>query len=207
MQVSLLRVLQEGEFERVGGTTTIRTDARVIAATNRDLADDVASGRFRSDLFYRLNVFPIHVPALRERREDIPILVEYFAARHGARLGRRFEAVDRSVMAQLTAYDWPGNIRELQNIVERAAILSEGPLLRFPLPGPAKTRSSHARSVAAAPVSVRDHERAAVESALADSHGRVSGPKGAAVRLGLPASTVESQIRRLGIDKFRFKRN
>jgi formate hydrogenlyase transcriptional activator len=207
MQVALLRVLQEGEFERVGGQTTIRTDARVIAATNRDLAEDVASGRFRSDLFYRLNVFPIHVPALRERREDIPILVEFFAARHGARLGRRFEAVDRSVMAQLTSYDWPGNIRELQNIVERAAILSEGPLLRFPAPGPTKTRSSHAKPTPpSAPVSARDHERAVIEGALADSHGRVSGPRGAAVRLGLPASTVESQIRRLGIDKFRFKR-
>jgi formate hydrogenlyase transcriptional activator len=209
MQVALLRVLQEGEFERVGGTTTIRTDARVIAATNRDLAEDVADGRFRSDLFYRLNVFPIHVPPLRERREDIPILVEYFAARHGARLGRRFEAVDRTVMAQLAAYDWPGNVRELQNIVERAAILSEGPMLRFPAPGPTKTRGAHAKAAASAagqPVTARDHERAAIESALAACRGRVSGPNGAAARLGLPASTVESQIRRLGIDKFRYKR-
>ena len=131
MQVALLRVLQEGEFERVGGSMTLRTDARVIAATNRDLAADVDSGRFRSDLYYRLNVFPIHVPSLRERREDIPMLVEYFAARHGARLGKRFRDIRRSVVSALMAYDWPGNIRELENMVERAAILSEDDTLRF----------------------------------------------------------------------------
>ena len=211
MQVALLRVLQEGEFERVGGTTTIHTDARVIAATNRDLAADVASGRFRSDLFYRLNVFPVHVPPLRERKEDIPILVEYFAARHGARLGRRFDAINRNVMHQLTAYDWPGNIRELQNVVERAAILSEGPDLRFAVPGPSAPplRPSHSASRAAVSTpgtSLESHERAAIETALAASHGRVSGNNGAATRLGVPASTLESRIKRLGIDKYRFKR-
>ncbi len=210
MQVALLRVLQEGEFERVGGTTTIRTDARVIAATNRDLAGDVASGRFRSDLFYRLNVFPVHVPPLRERKEDIPILVEYFAARHGARLGRRFDAISRKVMTQLTAYDWPGNIRELQNIVERAAILSEGPDLRFTVPGPPRTLAASNRSstplVFSAGTTLERQERAAIETALAESGGRVSGDDGAASRLGVPASTLESRIKRLGIDKYGFKR-
>ena len=126
VQAALLRVLQEGTFERVGGSETLKTDARLIAATNRDLARDVADGRFRSDLFYRLNVFPIAVPPLRDRREDIPILVEYFAALHGAALGRRFRRVDRRTMDALVRYDWPGNVRELENLVERAAILSEG---------------------------------------------------------------------------------
>jgi formate hydrogenlyase transcriptional activator len=206
MQVALLRVLQDGEFERVGGSITLKTDARVIAATNRDLAADVASGRFRSDLYYRLNVFPLHVPPLRERREDIPVLVEYFAARHGARLGKRFRDVKRSVAAALVAYDWPGNIRELENTVERAAILSEGDVLRFdgfPWDARAVRRDSPAPS---GPRGERDAaECAAIERALADSRGRVSGPAGAAARLGLPASTVESRIKRLGIEKFRFK--
>ena len=206
MQVALLRVLQEGEFERVGGSMTLRTDARVIGATNRDLAADVESDRFRSDLYYRLNVFPIHVPPLRERREDIPMLVEYFAARHGARLGKRFRDVRRSVVSAFTAYDWPGNIRELENAVERAAILSEDATLRFdgfpwdargssrPVPGPGR-----AARPADAP------ERDAIERALAASRGRVSGTDGAAARLGIPASTLESRIRRLHIDKFRHK--
>src|SRR5437870_3754161 len=130
MQVALLRVLQEGEFERVGGSQTIRTDARVIAATNRDLAAAVASGRFREDLFYRLNVFPIAMPPLRSRKGDIPMLVEYFAARYASRLGKRLETIDRRTMERLTAYPWPGNARELQNIIERAAILAEGGVLR-----------------------------------------------------------------------------
>jgi formate hydrogenlyase transcriptional activator len=211
MQVSLLRVLQEGEFERVGGTTTIRTDTRVIAATNRDLAADVRTGRFRSDLFYRLNVFPIHVPSLRERREDIPILVEYFASRHGARLGRRFDAVSRAVMAQLQAYDWPGNVRELENAVERAAIVSEGPVLRFSMPTPTPASTAAATGRAAVPrsdegVSLESQQRTIIERALEASRGRVSGPTGAALALSVPASTLESQIRRFGIDKYRFRR-
>ncbi len=206
MQVALLRVLQEGEFERVGGTTTIRTDARVVAATNRDLAADVRSGRFRSDLYYRLNVFPVHVPPLRDRREDIPILVEYFAARHGARLGRRFEAVSRRTMARLQAYDWPGNVRELENAVERAAILSEGDVLRFaPLDLPGAVRSEGTGPLPERKPTLADQERAAIEAALRACGGRVSGPSGAAQMLGLPASTLESRITRLGIDKYAFK--
>ena len=206
MQVALLRVLQGGEFERVGGSMTLRTDARVIGATNRDLASDVDSGRFRSDLYYRLNVFPIHVPSLRERRDDIPMLVEYFAARHGARLGKRFRDVRRSVVASLMTYDWPGNIRELENTVERAAILSEDDTLRFE-GFPWDERASRVRrsDPGQAPPAAGTAERDEIESALAASHGRVSGPAGAAGRLGVAASTLESRIRRLRIDKYRFK--
>jgi len=185
---------------------TLRTDARVIGATNRDLASDVDSGRFRSDLYYRLNVFPIHVPSLRERRDDIPMLVEYFAARHGARLGKRFRDVRRSVVASLMTYDWPGNIRELENTVERAAILSEDDTLRFE-GFPWDERASRVRrsDPGQAPPAASTAERDEIESALAASHGRVSGPAGAAGRLGVAASTLESRIRRLRIDKYRFK--
>ncbi|MEP6768142.1 MAG: sigma 54-interacting transcriptional regulator [Acidobacteriota bacterium] len=197
MQVALLRVLQEGEFERVGGTSTLRTDARVIAATNRDLAREAAEGGFRRDLFYRLNVFPIEVPPLRERREDIPILVEYFASRHGARLGKKFRSVDRRTMERLLAYPWPGNVRELENWIERAAILSEGDRLSLDEPA--------SRSAAAAPRTLEEQERRSIEEALAASSGRVSGASGAALRLGIPSTTLESKIRRLAIDKFRFR--
>ena len=208
MQVALLRVLQEGEFERVGGSMTLRTDARVIGATNRDLAADVNSDRFRSDLYYRLNVFPIRVPTLRERREDIPMLLEYFAARHGARLGKRFRDVRRGVVAALTAYDWPGNIRELENAVERAAILSEDDTLRFEgFPWDGREGRRHAAAGPSQPAAAGvSGDRDAIERALAASRGRVSGPNGAAARLGVPASTLESRIRRLHIDKFRYKR-
>jgi len=206
MQVALLRVLQDGEFERVGGSIALRTDARVIAATNRDLAADIEAGRFRSDLFYRLNVFPLVVPPLRERREDIPVLVEYFAGRHGARLGKRFRDVRRSVVSALVEYDWPGNVRELENTVERAAILSEGDTLRFDgFPWDDRAARRIGPRAGRAPHQAESVERQSIEQALAETRGRVSGPSGAAARLGLPASTIESRIRRLGIDKFRFK--
>ncbi|MEO8432901.1 MAG: sigma 54-interacting transcriptional regulator [Acidobacteriota bacterium] len=201
MQVALLRVLQEGEFERVGGSQTLRTDARVIAATNRDLNREVEQGTFRSDLFYRLNVFPIEVPPLRDRREDIPILVEYFASRHGARLGKKFRRVDRETMERLLAYPWPGNVRELENWIERAAILSDGDKLSLDEPA---SRSRVAG--AGAPATLRDQERRSIEDALALSRGRVSGAAGAAARLGVPSTTLESKIARLGIDKHRFRR-
>jgi formate hydrogenlyase transcriptional activator len=217
VQVALLRVLQEDEFERVGGNQTIRTDARVIAATNRDLARAIDEGRFRSDLFYRLNVFPLAVPPLRDRREDIPILVEYFAARHGARLGRHFDSVDRRTLALLMDYSWPGNIRELENVIERASILAEGRTLRVdegmlhagvasrglpPASAPTAPEVVHTRR---AP-SLRDEETRAIEEALAATRGRVAGVSGAASRLGVPATTLESKIKRLGIDKFRVRR-
>jgi formate hydrogenlyase transcriptional activator len=224
VQVSLLRVLQEGEFERVGGNQTIRTDARVIAATNRDLQAAIAEGRFRADLFFRLNVFPIHVPPLRERREDMPVLVEYFAARHGARLGRRFRSVSQSTLDNLASYGWPGNIRELENVIERAAILSEDDTLRIdealapsaesaraavaprpdrPTDGPAADSAPGS----APPANRFDEEEVRlIEDALAATRGRVSGPSGAATRLGIPPTTLDSKIRKFGIDKFRFRR-
>lgn len=205
MQVALLRVLQEGEFERVGGARTIATDARVIAATNRDLKREVAEGRFRSDLYYRLNVFPIKSPALRERREDIPLLVEYFVARFCHRVGKRIDRVERESLETLKRYDWPGNIRELANIVERAVILSDDEVLRLPansfgddLPLDAADAPDHTAD------RISGQERELIERVLAETKGRVAGARGAASRLGVSASTLESKIRRLGIDKYRF---
>lgn len=205
MQAALLRVLQESEFERVGGTRTISTDARAIAATNRDLKREVAEGRFRSDLYYRLNVFPIESPPLRDRRDDIPLLVEYFVSRFSARAGKQIDRMDRKSLELLTGYHWPGNIRELANVVERAVILADGGILRIP----AGTFEGE-RDVAAANGSggvencLSSQERELIEEALASSNGRVAGDRGAAARLGISASTLESKIRRLGIDKYRF---
>jgi formate hydrogenlyase transcriptional activator len=204
MQVALLRVLQEGEIERVGGTQTIRVDTRVIAATNRDLTEAVAAGTFRSDLFYRLNVFPIEVPPLRERREDVPMLVEYFVTRFAARLGKKFRQIERGAMDRILAYPWPGNVRELQNVIERAVILSEGDTLRVDEPllagGGALTAPE-----GSLPETLRNQERRQIEEALAAAAGRVSGATGAAARLGVPATTLESRIQRLKIDKRRFR--
>ena len=206
VQAALLRVLQEGTFERVGGSQPIATDARVIAATNRDLAAAVPAGTFRNDLLYRLNVFPIEIPPLRERREDIPILVEYFTARYAARLGKRFESIEKSSMDRIVAYAWPGNVRELQNVVERAAILSEGEVLRVDEPLLAgATGAPLPPSALPLPASLREQERQRIEEALTASNGRVSGASGAAVRLGLPPSTLESRIKSLGIDKRQFR--
>ena len=203
-QSALLRVLQEGEFERVGGSQTLRTSARVIAATNRDLHDDVERGTFRRDLFYRLNVFPIEVPPLRDRREDIPILVEYFAAQHGRRLGKRIRRVEAASLDRLVDYAWPGNIRELENVVERAIILGEGETLSVDesLLGRPRSRTS----VASAPRTLRDAERQAVEEALAASGGRIAGAGGAAARLGVPPSTLDSLVARLGVDKALYRK-
>ncbi len=202
-QSALLRVLQEGEFERVGGTQTLRTDARVIAATNRDLHGEAERGSFRRDLFYRLNVFPIEVPPLRERREDVPILVQYFAAQHGARLGKRVRRVDRASLERLVAYSWPGNIRELENVVERSIILAEGETLVVPesLPGREKAPAEGPGPVP----TLREAERRAIEAALSAAAGRVAGASGAAARLGVPPSTLDSRIRKLGIEKGRFR--
>lgn len=211
IQVSLLRVLQEKEFERLGGNQTIRTNARVITATNRDLKSAVVEGRFRSDLYYRLNVFPIEVPPLRSRREDIPKLVEHFAALYGARLGKKFLGIPKSTMECLAAYDWPGNVRECANVIERAAILSDGPqlevderlLVREPS-APSGVSGDSKSSVSNDPV-FRQSQRELIERTLAACGGRISGPSGAARQLGIPASTLESKIRSLGIDKFRYR--
>jgi formate hydrogenlyase transcriptional activator len=207
VQVALLRVLQEREFERVGGSETLRTDARVVAATNRNLEEGVREGRFRSDLFFRLNVFPIAVPPLRERGEDIPLVAEYWASQYARKVGKAVKGIDASVMAMLCAYHWPGNIRELQNVVERAVILARGSTLcasDFELPSLAAGGAT-ATGAGAAENGPLD-ERRRIERALAASRGRVYGDGGAAEALGVPPSTLESRIRRLGIDKLAFRR-
>jgi len=204
-QIMLLRVLQEREFERVGGSGPVRVNVRVIAATNRDLRAAVADGTFRADLFYRLNVFPLDVPALRERRPDIPLLVEYFIHRYATRVGKRIRCVSKETSQLLQSYDWPGNIRELQNVIERAVIVCDSDTLSI------DARWLSGRSPGTAPVAslstgtLATHEKDAIEAALMDSKGRVSGPFGAAGRLGVPASTLESKIKALNIDKRRFK--
>ncbi len=205
-QVMLLRVLQEREFERVGGTAPIRVDVRIIAATNRNLEAAIADGVFRSDLFYRLNVFPLEMPALRERRADIPLLVEYFIHRYARRAAKRIRGISKEMSNLLQSYDWPGNIRELQNVIERAVIVSDSEMLSIDERWLAGRRSPTPPTVATAPIStLATHEKDAIEAALAESKGRVSGPFGAAARLGVPPSTLESKIKALKIDKRRFK--
>jgi formate hydrogenlyase transcriptional activator len=205
VQVALLRVLQEGEFERVGGSETLRTNARVVAASNRNLEEAVREGRFRSDLFFRLNVFPIRLPPLRERVDDIPLLVEYYARHYSRRVGKVVRGVRGAAMEILRQYAWPGNVRELQNVVERAVILAHGDELDgqdFELPSLQPTPPA-VTPVEAPPISARQR----IEAALAASRGRVSGPDGAAEALGVAPSTLESRIQRLGIDKHSFRRS
>ncbi len=203
IQVALLRVLQEREFERVGGRDRIQVDVRVIAATNRDLSAAVTDGIFRQDLFYRLNVFPLHMPALRERREDIPVLVEYFIGRYARRTGKTFRRVAKRTLDRLQSYPWPGNVRELQNVIERSVIVSDTDELTvdeswLPMTPAVKKRLGLSGALAA-------HEKAIVEDALRATDGRVFGPTGAAARLGIPRSTLEARIRTLKINKSRFR--
>jgi formate hydrogenlyase transcriptional activator len=205
-QVALLRVLQEREFERVGGRQSIRVDVRVVAATNRDLNAAVASGTFREDLYYRLNVFPLEMPPLRARRTDIPLLVEYFIDRYGRKAGKNFRGVDRKTLQLLESYPWPGNIRELQNIIERSVIVGETEI--FTVDESWLSQQSHnERSGGKLDLSrkVAAKEKEVIEEALRESQGRVFGPSGAASRLGIARSTLESKIRLLNIDKSRFK--
>ena len=204
MQISLLRVLQEKEFERVGGNRTIRTDVRVITATNRDLQREVTDGRFRMDLYYRLNVFPIHVPALRERADDIPILVDYFAARLAGRMGKRIRQIDKSTLDSMQEYSWPGNIRELQNVIERGVILAEDGVFRLE-PGTLVRDVPKTTTEGSSGSSGSGGQKAEIEAILRETRGRISGPDGAAVRLGVPASTLESRIRALKINKHQFR--
>jgi formate hydrogenlyase transcriptional activator len=201
MQVLLLRVLQEREFERLGGTQTLHVDVRLVAATNRDLAEEVRAGRFRSDLYYRLNIFPVHVPALRERPEDIPPLVAHFAEKYGARFGRKISRIDRKTLDLLQSHSWPGNVRELENTVERAVILARNGVL---IMDSATLRSQ--ASEGQAEQQATSEERQAIEAALSSARGKISGEDGAAKLMGIPASTLEFRIKRLGIDKFRFRR-
>ena len=203
-QITLLRVLQERTFERVGGSQPITVNVRVIAATNRDLRAAVEAGIFRQDLFYRLNVFPIHVPALRERVDDIPLLLEYLTERYASKVGKRIGSVKKRTMDLIKAYDWPGNIRELQNVVERAVILCDGDTLEI---DEAWLQRESPKS--AAPRGLgrpnENQEKEIIESALRECQGRVSGPLGAAGKLGIPRSTLESRIRILRINKHQFK--
>jgi formate hydrogenlyase transcriptional activator len=209
-QISLLRVLQEREFERVGSNHPIKVDVRLIAATNRDLTAAVAQGTFRQDLFYRLNVFPIAIPPLRERAEDIPLLVEYFVGRYAKGAGKNIRHIGKHTLEQLQAYPWAGNIRELQNVVERAVILTETDTFvvdeSWLKMEPAASKWA-GPSLAVEGLSVlADREVEMIEAALAETHGRISGPSGAAAKLGIPRQTLESKIRRLGIDKYGQKR-
>jgi formate hydrogenlyase transcriptional activator len=204
-QLALLRVLQEHEFERVGGSQTISVDVRVLAATNRDLKAAVAAGTFRQDLFYRLNVFPIHMPSLSDRLDDIPLLVEYFIERYAKQVGKKVRTIRKKTLELFQAYDWPGNIRELQNVVERAVILCESET--FSVDETWLKREEGKSSGAAPPfvVNITEREKQMIQAALTASRGKVAGPSGAAVKLGIPRQTLESKIKSLGIDKHRFR--
>jgi len=197
LQPKLLRVLQEKEFERLGGTRTLQVDVRVVAATNRDLTQMVEDRLFRSDLYYRLNVFPIVVPPLRDRAEDIPLLVRYFAQKHARRMDRRIETIPTDEMEALTRYHWPGNVRELENLIERAVILSRGPALHVSLPEDRLSGEAQATS----PVTLEAAERDHILRALNDTNWVIAGPSGAAARLGMKRTTLQSRMAKLGISR------
>jgi formate hydrogenlyase transcriptional activator len=204
-QIALLRVLQEREFERVGGNQSIAVDVRVLAATNRNLNTAVTEGHFRQDLFYRLNVFPIQIPPLRDRVDDISLLIDYLIDRFGTKAGKRFRSINKKTLELFQAYDWPGNIRELQNVIERAVILCEGDTfsvdeawLTRAVPKPAMTPIPLAASLV-------EREREMLEAALREAEGVIGGPKGAASKLGMPRQTLESKIRKFGINRHSFK--
>ena len=202
LQPKLLRVLQEQEFERLGSGHTHHIDVRLVAATHRDLAQMVARHEFRSDLYYRLNVFPVQIPALRERREDIRQLVLHFVEVFARRMGKQIEQIPQTTMNAFIAYDWPGNVRELQNLVERAVIRSDDGLLPNPLPTP---QGSTKPSVAP-PGTLRDHEAALILHTIRAAGGMIGGPQGAAARLGLKRTTLVSKMKRLGIYRPRYQR-
>ncbi len=195
MQPKLLRVLQDHEFERLGGTRTIKVDLRLIAATNRDLVKSVAEKHFRSDLFYRLKVFPIRMPSLRERRQDIPLLVRYFVQKFSRQMDRVIETIPRETMDALINWHWPGNVRELENFIERSVILTDGTVLRSPLD---EFQDEIDNSVEP---SLERTEREYIIRVMRESGGMVSGPKGAARRLGLKRSTLQSKMHKLGITR------
>src|SRR6266852_3312763 len=200
-QVALLRVLQEHEFERVGGTQSIPVDVRVIAATNCDLPAAVRSGKFRLDLFYRLNVFPIHVPPLRDRPEDIVLLAKYFIERYAAKAAKRIRRVENRTAELLEEYDWPGNIRELQNVIERAMILCDSDTFSVE----EAWLQPEAEPWIGLQPSLINQEQGLIEAALAETRGRISGPDGAARRLGVPRTTLEYKIKSLRINKYRYR--
>jgi formate hydrogenlyase transcriptional activator len=204
-QLALLRVLQEREFNRVGAQDRIAIDVRVVAATNRDLKAAIAQGTFRADLFYRLNVFPIHLPALRDRSGDIPLLVEYLVERYAQKAGKRFRRISTETLDRFKGYSWPGNVRELQNVVERGVILCDGDTFSIETNwlGTADPKSSAQN--APLETDIANRERAMIENALRETTGRVAGARGAATILGIPRQTLESKMKRLGIAPHRFK--
>jgi len=204
-QIALLRVLQEGEIERVGGSQLISVNVRVLAATNRDLKAAMAAGTFRQDLYYRLNVFPIQVPPLRERMDDIPLLITYLVERYAKKAGKKIRNIQKKTLELFQAYDWPGNIRELQNVIQRAIVLCESET--FSVDETWLKREKHRLSGSVVPLgtTLAEHEKDIIEAALADCGGQVAGPTGAAAKLGLPRQTLESKIMALGINKHRFK--
>ena len=204
LQPKLLRVLQEREYERLGSTRTKKVDVRVVAATHRDLEEMIAERQFRSDLYYRLNVFPIYIPPLRQRPEDIPLLVWHFVEQFAQRMNKTVDAISSETMQTLIRYPWPGNIRELQNVIERAVIVYDKgnlPVKKSWLSRECFQTDSAIRSLAKRSTM---EDREAIGAALAEARGRVSGPFGAAIRLGIPASTLESKIRSMNIDKYRY---
>jgi formate hydrogenlyase transcriptional activator len=201
-QIALLRVLQERQFERVGGNHVIRVVVRIIAASNRDLTTAIASGEFRADLFYRLNVFPIDAPPLRKRKEDIPMLVEYFVKRYSEKARKTISKIDKNTLKLCQSYDWPGNIRELQNIVERSVILGTGDTFWIDEAWLSSRHAPHPEPSGPLPENLRSYEKQLIESALADSNGKVAGSDGAAVKLGIPRSTLDSRIKQLKIKKY-----
>jgi formate hydrogenlyase transcriptional activator len=204
-QVALLRVLQEREFERVGGNHPIPVDVRVVTATNKDLSVAVAEGSFRKDLFYRLNVFPIQVPALRDRVDDIPLLVEYLVDRYANKAGKRIRSISKDTLSLFRSYGWPGNIRELQNVIERAVILCDGEIFCVDPSWlvPASPNPTAPTIPLVADLSQR--EKGMIENALREAEGLISGPTGAAAKLGIPRQTLDSKIRKLGINRHRFR--
>jgi formate hydrogenlyase transcriptional activator len=204
LQPKLLRVLQEREFERLGSSRTLYTDARLIAATNRNLADMVEDQKFRADLFYRLNVFPVHVPALRERQDDIPLLVRHFVQHFARKMGKVVDTIPAETMSALIRYHWPGNIRELQNLLERAVILSPGPVLRVPLNDlQIQPTTTVAATAARKAETLEEVERRHILDTLDATDWVISGPKGAATTLGLKRSTLQARMEKLGIRRAR----
>jgi transcriptional regulator with GAF, ATPase, and Fis domain len=203
-QIALLRVLQERQFERVGGNRVLTTDVRVIAATNRDLTAAIAAGTFRADLFYRLNVFPIHIPPLRRRKEDIPMLVEYFVKRYAEKTGKQIRKIDKNTLELCESYSWPGNIRELQNIVERSVILCGSDTFWIEKAWLASARPSRQELPGPLPDTLQNQEKEIIEAALAESKGKVAGLDGAAAKLGIPRSTLDSKIKLLKIKRHKF---
>jgi formate hydrogenlyase transcriptional activator len=210
LQTKLLRVLQEREFERLGSSRTLRTDARLIAATNRDLEAMVSEQKFRSDLFFRVNVFPVHVPPLRERQGDIPLLVRHFTQQFSRRMNKVIETIPSATMDALCRYYWPGNIRELQNVIERAVIISTGPALSVDVADLKFSKAGHVVERADSPKSptngalhnvLEETERQQILKALKQSHWVVAGPNGAAAHLGMKRSTLQQRIRKLGIPR------